>query len=146
MLLLLLIIISHTQTELVWRSPKKVRWPRAHFPVMCRSSEGGPREVFQKQNAVFSSRRHGLELWIAPPKNTGSLWALVFFQKSLYHLLRPGVFTQARLPFLWAGSTSQETPAGKTCSFPRFDLPLNSFTPADHRKPVKTTKRRREEN
>lgn len=146
MLLLLIIIISHTQTELVWRSPKKVRWPRAHFPVMCRSSEGGPREVFQKQNAVFLTQTRAGVVNSTPQKNTGSLWALVFFQKSLYHLLRPGVFTQARLPFLWAGSTSQETPAGKTCSFPRFDLPLNSFTPADHRKPVKTTKRRRGEN
>lgn len=83
MLLLLLLIISHTQTELVWRSPKKVRWPRAHFPVMCRSSEGGPREVFQKQNAVFLTQtRAGVVN--STPKKTQAAFELSFSFRSLY--------------------------------------------------------------
>lgn len=80
------------------------------------------------------------------PQKTQAAFRLSLSFRSLY--ITPCVLVSSHKLvslFLEQGAHPRKLRQEETCSFPRVDLPLNSFTPADHRKPVKTTKRRRGE-
>lgn len=90
-------------------------------------------------NSLFfcSLSRHRLNLWISqsPDRELAGFALSLLKSTGLYItpcflLLSP----QKLIPFLrqMGEHPRKLLRAGKTCSFPRYDLPLNSFTPADH--------------
>lgn len=89
----------------------------------------------QKKNSLLcASSRHGLKLWMSPKLNS-FLWNL---QVSRFPWFAFSFSSEAH-PFLRQKRVHprklllSSLRAGKTHSFsPHYDLPLNSFTPADH--------------
>lgn len=155
--IIIIIIISPHRAGLVWRSLKEVHW--AHFSVMYSSKRGNFKKKRKEINArkyffllflVFQqTHSHRLKLWRARSwsyrrclKSTGPFFIFIYHSCLLLSspkLILFSFFVVVVVVVKTDGSTSQETPpeqlrAGKTCSSfsSYYDLPLNSFTPADH--------------
>lgn len=137
-----------------WRSPKEVHWPRAHFSVMHSSKWGKTHFKKQLLRSIFPFVKKQPPLVLLQPTwaevmdiakrraKNGSWRALRFLLWSPQVFITPRllVWSQELTLFKTDASTSQETPPSSyvqekraaTHSFPHYDLPLNSFTPADH--------------
>lgn len=126
--LIWILLISHTQRGLAWRSPMEVHWPRAHLSVTNRSSKGRP--TSKEKNKMLRRRRgkkkqtpllfftqtqaQVVDTRSREGELAGSL-SLLEVHRSLcqpwcrWYLLRSSSFLKTD------GSTSQETSERATC-------------------------------